>query len=126
MDGQIASRQDGSTDRSTSASALGSIPQYYSRRDDSHATPASADDVTLYANATGLMWENAESFGARLVFAEHRYYGASQPFPDGTAGCLAWRTTEQAMSVFAELIRRRSLEFLEGSKLRDRANGRLR
>lgn len=30
-------------------------------------------------NATGLMWENAKAFGALLVFAEHRFYGASQP-----------------------------------------------
>lgn len=30
------------------------------------------DDVTLYVNHTGLMWENAESFGALLIFAEHR------------------------------------------------------
>jgi lysosomal Pro-X carboxypeptidase len=30
------------------------------------------DDVTLYINNTGLMWENAASFGALLVFAEHR------------------------------------------------------
>ena len=27
-------------------------------------------DVTLYVNNTGLMWENAEQFGALLVFAE--------------------------------------------------------
>ncbi len=36
-------------------------------------------DVGLYVNATGLMWENAEAFGALIVFAEHRYYGASLP-----------------------------------------------
>uniref|UniRef100_A0A061RBQ5 Lysosomal pro-x n=1 Tax=Tetraselmis sp. GSL018 TaxID=582737 RepID=A0A061RBQ5_9CHLO len=30
-------------------------------------------DVTLYVNNTGLMWENAEKFGAALVFAEHRF-----------------------------------------------------
>ena len=29
-------------------------------------------DVTLYLNATGLMWQSAPAFGAALVFAEHR------------------------------------------------------
>ncbi len=29
-------------------------------------------NVELYLNATGLMWENAEAFGALIVFAEHR------------------------------------------------------
>ena len=33
-------------------------------------------DVTLYVDHTGLMWENAQSMGALLVFAEHRFYGA--------------------------------------------------
>ena len=34
-------------------------------------------DVTLYVNATGLMWENAPALNALVVFAEHRYYGQS-------------------------------------------------
>lgn len=29
-------------------------------------------DVELYLTHTGLMWENAEEFGALLLFAEHR------------------------------------------------------
>ena len=62
------------------------------------------DNVGLYVNHTGLMWENAEDFGALLVFAEHRFYGASKPFPDGTAGCMNWLTSEQAMADFATLI----------------------
>ncbi|ETK76487.1 hypothetical protein L915_17114, partial [Phytophthora nicotianae] len=37
-------------------------------------------DVELYLNHTGLMWENADEFGAMLVFAEHRYFGKSVPF----------------------------------------------
>eukprot|EP00043_Microstomoeca_roanoka_P020441 m.249570 g.249570 ORF g.249570 m.249570 type:complete len:554 (+) comp17167_c0_seq1:4290-5951(+) len=63
------------------------------------------DDVTLYVNNTGLMWENAPTYKALLVFAEHRYYGKSQPFPPNTPGCMNWLTTEQAMADDAILIR---------------------
>ena len=49
-------------------------------------------------------WENAKEFGAKLVFAEHRFYGASKPFPEDTDKCLNFLTTEQAMADFAELI----------------------
>eukprot|EP01147_Barroeca_monosierra_P003726 gene3726-8360_t len=63
------------------------------------------DDVSLYVNYTGLMWENAPTFKALLVFAEHRYYGKSKPFPPKTEGCLGWLTTEQAMADYAMLIR---------------------
>lgn len=37
---------------------------------------AAVQDVTLYLNNTGLMWELAPKYDAMLVFAEHRYYGA--------------------------------------------------
>jgi lysosomal Pro-X carboxypeptidase len=74
-------------------------------------------DVFLYVNHTGLMWENAAAMGAAMVFAEHRYYGQSVPFPDGTAGCLRWLTTDQALADYAQLIRhfkeaRRSIRFI--------------
>ena len=62
------------------------------------------DNVELYVNHTGLMWESAAEFGALLVFGEHRYYGTSLPYADGTPGCLAYLTTEQAMADFAYLI----------------------
>ena len=58
-----------------------------------------------YVNHTGLMWENAAAFGAAMVFAEHRYYGESTPFPDGTSDCLRWLTTDQALADYAQLIR---------------------
>jgi lysosomal Pro-X carboxypeptidase len=64
------------------------------------------DNVELYVNHTGLMWESAAAFGALLVFGEHRYYGMSLPFEDGQspAGCMDFLTTEQAMADFAYLI----------------------
>ncbi|GAB9465053.1 Lysosomal pro-x carboxypeptidase [Globisporangium polare] len=61
-------------------------------------------DVTLYANHTGLMWENAEHFGALIVFAEHRYYGKSMPFGDEYMDHLAYLNHEQALADFTELI----------------------
>ena len=68
-------------------------------------------NVELYLNATGIMWESAERFGAALVFAEHRYYGQSRPStydPDSDAPLrdqLAHLTSEQAMADYATLVR---------------------
>lgn len=62
------------------------------------------DNVELYVNHTGLMWESAEEFGALLVFGEHRYYGESLPYKPHTPGCMSFLTTEQAMADFAYLI----------------------
>ena len=69
--------------------------------------------VELYVNATGWMWERAAAFGALLVWAEHRYYGKTQPFgsaaPSGASGggnasTLRWLTLEQALADYATLI----------------------
>ena len=42
------------------------------------------------------MWENAASFGALLVFAEHRYFGQSLPFGSRTdPDAMQYLTTDQ-------------------------------
>jgi lysosomal Pro-X carboxypeptidase len=62
-------------------------------------------DVTLYLNNTGLMWELAPRYSAMLVFAEHRYYGQSKPFPPKELRAnMAWLTSEQAMADYATLL----------------------
>jgi lysosomal Pro-X carboxypeptidase len=61
-------------------------------------------DVELYANHTGLMWENAETFGALLVFAEHRYYGKSLP-PGAADGDMTYLSSSQALADYSTLLR---------------------
>jgi len=46
------------------------------------------DNVELYVEHTGIMWETAPDMGAALVFLEHRYYGLSLPFAPKTPGVL--------------------------------------
>ena len=68
--------------------------------------------VELYVNATGWMWEHAEELGALLVFAEHRYYGETQPLGGSSAtnaSTLRWLTLEQALADYATLIHRLKL-----------------
>ena len=64
-------------------------------------------NIELYANNTGLMWENAAAFKAVLVFAEHRYFGESLPFPGESMPPpekLKYLNTDQALADYAELI----------------------
>ena len=64
-------------------------------------------DVTLYVNATGLMWENAQELGALLVFGEHRYYGETQPFPNAhplTPSQLQYLSVEQSLADHVALV----------------------
>jgi len=57
--------------------------------------------VDLYVNHTGLMWENAPLYNALMIFAEHRFYGGSQPCPGGWAECPAYLSVEQALADYA-------------------------
>lgn len=64
-------------------------------------------NVELYVNATGFMWERAPELGARLIFAEHRYYGLSLPLgaeSTRNSSTLRWLTMEQALADYARLI----------------------
>jgi lysosomal Pro-X carboxypeptidase len=62
-------------------------------------------DVTLYLNNTGLMHELAPRHNALSIFAEHRYYGVSKPFPpEAEHENMGYLTTEQAMADYAALI----------------------
>ena len=72
--------------------------------------------ASRYLNATGIMWESAPSFGALLVFAEHRYYGESKPFKKALLHHMQFLTSEQAMADYAEVIMELKEEFqAEGS-----------
>ena len=64
-------------------------------------------DITLFAQNTGFIWDNAHLFGALIVFAEHRYYGSSLPFGSqsfANNSVLAFFTVEQALRDYVELI----------------------
>lgn len=60
--------------------------------------------IESFAQNTGFMWDIAPHLGAMVVFAEHRYYGESTPFPGENlfadpvnATKLAYLSTEQAL-----------------------------
>ena len=62
-------------------------------------------DVTLYVNATGLMWQHARELGALLVFGEHRYYGETLPFgAKPTVPELEWLSVEQSLEDHVALV----------------------
>ena len=63
-------------------------------------------NVELFANWTGLMWDHGSEFNALLVFAEHRFFGKSQPCPGGFRQCGDYLSTDQAMADYATLIGR--------------------
>ena len=56
-----------------------------------------------YINHTGLMWELAPTFQARVVFVEHRYEGKSIPFL--SSNCMSYASTIQALADYADILR---------------------
>ena len=61
-------------------------------------------DIVQFVNNSGFMFEAAASLHALIVFAEHRYYGKSNPFGDeyalGKGYNISFLTVEQAMQDF--------------------------
>ncbi|CAG9796845.1 unnamed protein product [Diatraea saccharalis] len=62
--------------------------------------------IELFAQHTGFMWEAAEEFNAKLVFAEHRYYGTSMPFGNASLdnNNIGYLTSSQALADYADLV----------------------
>lgn len=68
-------------------------------------------DIEVFTNNTGFMWENAENLHAMLIFAEHRFYGQSFPYPvdysdvsPNALKTLGYLSSEQALADYARLI----------------------
>ncbi|XP_012280415.1 lysosomal Pro-X carboxypeptidase isoform X2 [Orussus abietinus] len=64
--------------------------------------------IELFAKNSGFMWDIAIEFGAVLIFAEHRYYGESQPFGNRSFSdpkYLGYLTSQQALADYVDLIR---------------------
>lgn len=64
-------------------------------------------DIKLFAENTGFMWKVAAQLSAGLVFAEHRYYGESQPFGNNSfkdADHRGYLSSEQALADYAQLL----------------------
>ncbi len=55
-----------------------------------------------YINQTGLMWELAPKYKARVVFVEHRYEG--QSLPNITKDCMSYASTVQALADYANIL----------------------
>lgn len=64
-------------------------------------------DLEDFATNTGIMWDLAPQFNATIIFAEHRFYGKSQPFGDKSYSSLAnlgYLTAEQALGDYADFL----------------------
>ncbi|CAK1544360.1 unnamed protein product [Leptosia nina] len=73
--------------------------------------------IELFAKHTGFMWEIAPNYRAKIVFAEHRYYGSSMPFGNKSLDNehIGYLTAAQALADYAKLI-----DYLQGGALHPR------
>jgi len=66
-----------------------------------------SQDITSFWNNTGFVFDIAPSFNAIVVFAEHRFYGKSFPFPVDQAfhrDHVGLLSIEQALADYAVLL----------------------
>ncbi|CAF2478007.1 unnamed protein product [Rotaria sp. Silwood2] len=64
-------------------------------------------DIDLFCDNTGFMWDIAPIFNAMVVFAEHRYYGASLPYGNASYSnpeYTQYLTSGQALADYAYLL----------------------
>ena len=61
-----------------------------------------------FASNTGIMFDLAPNFNAMIVFAEHRYYGQSMPYPGNASwdsmNGLGYLTSIQALADYAVFL----------------------
>uniref|UniRef100_A0A0K0D2Z1 Lysosomal Pro-X carboxypeptidase n=1 Tax=Angiostrongylus cantonensis TaxID=6313 RepID=A0A0K0D2Z1_ANGCA len=72
-----------------------------------------------FATNTGFMWDIAPEFHAAVVFAEHRFYGKTQPYGDksyNTTDHLGYLSSEQALADFIMLIDHLKQKKLNGAQ----------
>lgn len=62
--------------------------------------------VEEYVNNTGLLWTLAEQFQALVIFAEHRYFGASVPEIWQMPDCVSYLSADEALADYASLANR--------------------
>ncbi|CAF3465617.1 unnamed protein product [Rotaria sp. Silwood1] len=65
-------------------------------------------DIDHFCEHSGFIWEIAQIFHAMVVFAEHRYYGASLPYGNASFSSPAYTrylTSGQALADYAYLLR---------------------
>lgn len=63
--------------------------------------------LETFVTATGILFDLAPMFNASIIFAEHRFYGLTQPFGNQSYSNLknlGYLTSEQALADFAELL----------------------
>ncbi|KAF4664240.1 hypothetical protein FOL47_005227 [Perkinsus chesapeaki] len=62
------------------------------------------DHFSFSVDANPGKFDQRSELGAMLVFAEHRYYGESLVYPNGTPDCKRYLTIEQALGDYSVLI----------------------
>ncbi|CAI4220952.1 unnamed protein product, partial [Auanema sp. JU1783] len=73
-----------------------------------------------FATNTGFMWDLAPELNAAVIFAEHRFYGKTQPYRNASytnTRNLGFLSSEQALADFVLLI-----DYLRTARLNDAAN----